>query len=715
MFRIHRIHQNKARLVTRLETSPITSIHRTVSITIRKAQERQATADMARLRSAPVAPPSSSNAQPKRQALREKTNTSRAKAPMYEDDGNTEDLVKNAKPRRGRPRKSLHNEEELVMAGGLGQTDAVEAPRSDAPMTTDELAKSDVPPPTVKANRRPARMMRKPIQAEAQSKVLEGLKKRMEATARKEAGRNDKVPAAVDGTVISSDAFPTRPTAARKSTVAAHERSEYSISPSPPPPGKLSSVKRSSLAHSGTPAVESSILALKNFKRRPRQPSMLQMVQQRTASARPSAVYTIAIEDPSVFDFEVDDVDHDDEEEDEFAPDAEGTPLRASKAKRRASGSAKSKQSAKPAAPAETSSTAPVQKRKSGEVDKSLTAVDRLRAKRQKSAAPDPDLDDEPTTPLKRGESVGRRSRESSERQATPQQQTTSDIQVISSSPSTTPPTEPSSDRGRTAIDDDFAVPSTEKEQDFLQHSVLREDDFEHDAPNATMAEPASSSPLPEDPFAGQDQTDLLADPVTQVTEQSPVRQRKEPKKQAKPVSTATLQSLLPKRREPRKPRHRKTEYDFTSDEEDDGALDTSHLEDDEDELGGRLRKQKKSTPARSRKSTAPKTKAKAGARQSKATQHARKSSAAPPVGKKITKTYGRAANAASDKENEGDDFEPADDEDGTDLPEVSLHEVAGSKELDDAKRKFAAVDEWDMEFESMSVEDHRSSSQQWR
>ncbi|KAK5119580.1 hypothetical protein LTR85_007409 [Meristemomyces frigidus] len=684
---------------------------------------------MARLRSAPVAQtqpqPSPPKAQNKRQALREKTNISRGKAPVYEDDGNTENLVKTAKARKGRPKKSAHNEEDLVMAGGLGlgRTDSAEEPRSEAPMTTDELAKSDASPPTVKPNRRPPRMTRKPIHNEAQSKVLEGLKKRMEATARREAGRKDTLPAATESTTPSSDPLPTKPMAVQQSTSTAQERSEYSISPSPPPPGKLSSAKRSSLAQSGTPAVESSILALKNFKRRPRQPSMLQMVQQRTASARPSAVNLAANEDPSVFDFEVGGDDADEEDEDDFAPDAEGTPLHVSRAKRRASASAKKKPTTTQIAPIASRPAALPKKRKSDEADTSFSALDALRAKRHKSDAPGPATDDEPLATFERSMSAGRRSRDSSVRQATPQQQITSDVQVINSSPSSTPPTEPSSDRARTAVDDDYAVPSTEKEQDILQPSVEGpfDDHFEEDAPNGTMAEPASSSPSPDDPFAAEEQAEILAEPVTQVTQQSPVRKRKEPKKKAKPLSTATLQSLLPKRRQPPKARHRKTEYDFTSDEEDeDVTLDASHLEDDEDELGGRLRRQKKSTPAKGRKSTA----AKAKNRATKATQQARKSSAAPAArkpsavaqsGKKPNRTYGRAANAASDKENEGDDFEPADDGDGTDLPEVSLHEVTGSKELEVAKRKFAEVDEWDMEFESMSVEDHRSSSQQWR
>lgn len=687
---------------------------------------------MARLRSAPTVQPSPPKAQNKRQALKEKTNTARAKAPIYEDDGNTEDLVKTATTRRGRPKKAAQNDDELVMAGGLGLADG-EAPRSDAPMNTDELAHSDAPPPpTAKASRRPPRMTRKPVQNEAQSKVLEGLKKRMEATARKEAGRKDAPAVTTDDTAPSSDALPTNPPAARQSTSTAHERSEYSLSPSPPPPGKLSSVKdkRSSLAppgsalrSQGTPLVESSILALKNFKRRPRQPSMLQMVQQRTVSARPSVAHAAADEDPSVFDFEA----GEDEDADDFAPEAEGTPLHASKAKRRSSATAKAKQPArKPVQPS--------RKRKSEEIQPSF-------AKRRKTRSPRPARDDEALTARERSISATQPSQDrralapapapaldeevrqrspSARISSTPQPQITSDVQVNNSPPSSTPPTEPSSERDLVGSAEDFAVPSTEKERDDIEQYPLNNafDDLEHDAPNGTMAEPASSSPMPEDPLSADEQAQILADPVTQITQVSPVRQRKESKKKAKPISTATLQSLLPKRRQPPKPRRRKTEYDFTSDEEEDGELDASHLEDDEDELGGRLRRQTKTAaPAKGRKSAAA---AKAKGRQGKAAQQSAPvapKSAAPSAAKgRPRKTYGRAGNTTSDKENQrDDDYDAIDEGEGTDLPEVSIHDAAQSKELEEAKRKFAEVDGWDMEFESMSAEDHRSSSQQWR
>ncbi|KAK3696847.1 hypothetical protein LTR37_017753 [Vermiconidia calcicola] len=671
---------------------------------------------MVRLRSAPVSQQPAPSKTATRPALKEKTNTTRTKAPVYEDDGDVEGLVKDARPRRGRAKKARQDSDELVMAGGLGLVDsddkAVEP--TEPPMTTDELSKSAAPPPpTAKAGRRPPRAVRKVVQNEAQSKVMDDVKRRMQATARKEAtAKRTSAPTAPESVAPSSDSLPAKPTSARQSTNAAAERSEFSLSPSPPPPGKLNSVskQRSSLAQPGsglrpqsTPAVESSILALKNFKRRPRQPSMLQMVQQRTASARPSAAHVQATEDLDVSDLIGEEVDE------EFAPDAEGTPLRARKSTRQPTQNGKQ-------ASKQTQSTGvkppesfrPSNKRKSDDVDHSSSALDALRAKRQKSTGPD--LEERlPVVPQTRATSR----RLSSERQETPQPQLTSEILVINSSPSSTPPTEPSSsDRRRTSVDPDVAVPSTEKERDQIEYVPVNDLDNDQDAevPTGTMAEPASSSPLPSDPIATQ-RTDVMAEPLTQLSPPRPPPEKQKKKAKQKPVTTATLQSMLPKRRQPPRPRHRKSEYDIESGSEDDSPLDSSLLGEDEDELGGKLRRQRKAAPTKGTKGANVKSKA----RQSKAASSTRKSSAAPhgrkSTAKKTGKTYGRAT--ASDKENE----EALDEPDDSVLPDTSItmHDAVQSKELEEAKKKFADVDEWDMEFESMSFEEHRSSSQQWR
>ncbi|GAB1728723.1 hypothetical protein NU195Hw_g434t1 [Hortaea werneckii] len=706
---------------------------------------------MARLRSAPSThPPSPAKAQLKRQALREKTNTTRAsQAPVYADDGNTDGLVKTAKTRRGRPKKATQDEDELVMTGGLGGQKDNDAPRSDVVTTTDELAKSDgPPPPTAKkgnGGRRPPRMTRKPVQSEAQSQVMAGLKKRMEETAQQEA-EGKKTRSAHVERETTEQAAPSKPTprrsiSTRQSTSTARGgQSELSLTASPPPSGKARTVqaRRSSVAPpssvirpQNTPAAETSILALKNFKRRPRQPSMLAMVQQRTT--RPSAVNVAPeVDDPSVFDLALG---QSEDEEDDFRPEAEGTPMHASKAKRVSSVSSKKKQGTSPAVQTEAKTTTThSKKRNSGAMDTSMSALDALRAKRQKQSLPAPNMEGGVVA-----STLSAASPQQVSQPGTPSQpQADSEVQVINSSPSSSPLSE-TSERNRTEqnVAGEYVVPSTEQEHEEdlycatpprsslrqqQQRAILPEEEPEQDVPNATMAEPASSSPLPHDPFDVAE-PDVYADPLSQITQQPPEPERQvRSKKKAKPLSTANLQALLPKRRAKPRPRHRTTEYDFTSDEDEESELDAAHLDEDEDELGGRMRR-RTSAASKGRKSAAPRTKTKS--RGGKSAQAARKSSAAPPARKSTAataktrkgqpKTYGRAGNA-SDKENE-DAYESVDEDgdDTTDLPAVDMRQVAKSRELEEAKRKFEEVDGWDMEFESMSQDDHRSSSQAWR
>jgi hypothetical protein len=680
---------------------------------------------MARTRSAPStqqpAPPSatapSAQTSKPRQALKEKTNTTRAKAPIYSDDGNTEDLIKDARPRRGRFAKvASRTQDDYTMAGGLGAaSDDKNVERSEPILpTTDELAKSDGrPPPAAKGNRRPPRATKKPVQNEAQSKVLDGLKKRMQATARPKAGAPRKQDTHIDTDTIESSLRrqPAQAEAQQTSGNAGHERSEFSLSPSPPPSAQINSVVKqrtsfarpgSALKAHGTPSVETSMLALKNFKRRPRQPSMLQMVQQRTASARPSAAFRQA-EDTAVFD--VDNASDDDE--DDFAPDAEGTPARVGKRTQQPPAEQGQKTSGqRTASPAQqhSSRNGTSRKRKSIDDGEPPSTLGALRAKRPRPSAVE--VEDElpagfPTT--------------SSVRRSSPQREESSplkgypEVQVINSSPESTPPTEHSSPNNQDQ-DKEFenAIPSTELGQHELPltgpESPRRNEEV---TVNGTMAEPLSSSPPPELPFATQ-QTDIMAEPLTQIS--PPRRPKRDYKKQKKkkapaPMTTAALQSLLPKRRQPLKPRHRKSEYDFDQESSDnEQPLDPTALSENEDELGANLRGRSKTKPISTRR----KTKAKPKTTKKPKAAPARKSTAA-----KTKKTYGRAQTTASDKEND------AGFEEGNDslLPDtsMSMYEAAQSKELEAARKKFAAVDEWDMEFESVSFGEHRSSSQGWR
>ena len=667
---------------------------------------------MPRVRAAPGSQAMTAKNAATRQALKETTNTARARGPVYEDDGETEDLIKDAKPKRGRPKKVVRQDsDELVMAGGLGLASEETAQQtSDVLTTTDELAKSDVAPgPVAKPNRRPPRTIRKVAPSQAQSKVLDRLKERMNATAQ---GQRAKQKPAAPVATESSDPLPARASTASESKATVAENSDLDLSLTPPPPGQLDSVqrKRSSMAQPGsvlkahTPAVENSMLALKNFKRRPRQPSMLEMVKQKMGSRRGSMLNAtnVTIDDNAVDDESVFDLGLSDDDEEDFAPEAEGTPLHVSK--KRMSTLSNTQQTSRVLSNPLSSSAGVVQKkRKSDALDVSSGSLSALRAKRQRN---DQDVSSGSLAALRARRQAQESEishtqdaleedevviRSSTERAETPQPPITSDVQVINSPSSSTPPTEPSSSHLRDFSKDDehdeYAIPSTER-----QAETEAEPEDEADlVPNGTMADPISS------PLTMSD--DVLADPATQQVSPSPV---KKTRTKLKPLKTTALQSLLPKRRKPLQPRQRKSQYDIESSDLEDEPLETSHLDDDEDELGGRVRRTTKNAPLKSKKSAA--------AAKGKPSKAVTKKSGA----KKVTKTYGRKA-TASDKENAG--FESLDEAEESTLPEISysMEEIAKSKEIQAAKAKFADIDKWDMEFESVDVDEHRSSSFGWR
>ncbi|KAL1586321.1 hypothetical protein WHR41_05459 [Cladosporium halotolerans] len=481
------------------------------------------------------------------------------------------------------------------------------------------------------------------------------------------------------------------------------------------------------------PAVETSMLALKNFKRRPRQGSMLEMVKRRRSSIAQQSMLSARpqVEDDGVESTSVFDLGSASEDEEDFAPEAEGTPVLVSKGRRNVGSAAKSVASAaKSVVSKAAESPVPVQatrrrskrksdemeapgsalgalrkKRKSDDVDVSHSALDALKKRHRKSAVPPAEEESLPQVDAE-GEVE---EHASSDREESPvPNPITSDVQVVNSSPQSTPPTEPSSaEKPAGAEQADLAVPSTEEqERRKTVHDEEQESDF--DAPNATMAEPASSSPLAS-PIPETQRTDIYADPLTQVSPppREPAKTRSRGSKKQVNMSTATLRALLPRRTRRTQPSYGRTEYDIPSDEDDDGiAFDTTHLDEDEDELGGRTRRQTRApAQTKGRKKTAAPAKTKP--------KQTRKSAAPAPSTKnkgKATRTYGRAA--ASDKENAGEESGLEEEEGDTSL---TMHEVAHSKELEEARRKFAEVDEWDLSFESMSNEDHRSSSQGWR
>ena len=509
-----------------------------------------------------------------------------------------------------------------------------------------------------------------------------------------------------------------------------------------PTPARTDATRRPVLREktniTGTPAaVETSMLALKNFKRRPRQGSMLEMVRKRRSSVQQSLVSAQPQDDDDVEGTSVFDLGSASEGEDDFAPEAEGTPIQTSKT-RKSTSTRKSASARKSVAPT-PAPAAKKSKRKSDDLESPHSALDALRKKHRKSEVshvedkPLPSIDDD-HQPAEHA---------MSEHEASPvPEPVTSDVQVLNSSPESTPPTEPSSTHKASNVEEaNFTVPSTEEQaRADATHENAQEDqedqeaaDDDLDTPNATMAEPASSSPIGS-PIPETQSTDIYADPLTQDSpppSPEPARTRgKGAQKKPTALSTATLRALLPRRTQRATQRPRRTEYDISSDEEEEGTgFDTTHLDEDEDELGGRMRRQNRNAaPAKGKKAAAAaaaakSTKTKSNPKQQKPPASTRNKSKAPSqpatTGKgkgkgKTTRTYGRtSAVTASDKENENE--ASSEGEEGEANTSLSMREVAHSKELEEARRKFAEVDDWDLTFESMSNEDHRSSSQGWR
>jgi hypothetical protein len=236
------------------------------------------------------------------------------------------------------------------------------------------------------------------------------------------------------------------------------------------------------------------MLALKNFKRRPRQGSMLEMVRKRRSSVQASLISAQPqqddgddVEDTSVFD-----LGSASEGEDVFAPEAEGTPLQHSKTRK--STSARKSLSAKKSVA--TTPAVKRTKRKSDEMESPHSALDALRRKHRKSEImpaeeePLPSIDDAHQSVV----------HDTSDHEASPvPNAVTSDVQVINSSPESTPPTEPSSSTRKIpgTQEEDFAVPSTEEQERLhsIQQDAQEEEQDEDEEEEEDDHPPAAAQP----------------------------------------------------------------------------------------------------------------------------------------------------------------------------------------------------------------------------
>ncbi|KAK4997256.1 hypothetical protein LTR66_003292 [Elasticomyces elasticus] len=212
--------------------------------------------------------------------------------------------------------KPRHVDEDVMVAGGLGRRDSEEAGSQgvrDGSSRPQEAHEDEVVAAApVRRVGRPARTVKKLAQSEAQKRTLEGLKKRMEAAKQVRSGENHTVPEMLEEIVLASvpdEPQMQRPEDDKRMAEAEHKldivgksvSSTVAVSVLVQPPSTFK-------AQSTPAAAEHSILA--NFKRRARQPSILQMVQQTTVADTTHGT-----------------LENDEDEEEDFRPEDESTPL----------------------------------------------------------------------------------------------------------------------------------------------------------------------------------------------------------------------------------------------------------------------------------------------------------------------------------------------------------------------------------------------------
>lgn len=381
----------------------------------------------------------------------------------------------------------------------------------------------------------------------------------------------------------------------------------------------------SALKVQGTPGMENSMLALANFKRRARQPSMIRMIQQSSELGKEDEEAYLGV------DLELDDTLRDFEN---FLPEDESTPLNFGKKKQDAGSIAK--QQARRSDGPQTSSS---HKRKRADMQEEVQVPG------------SPSYGSSP--PHIEGTTWARTARSSS-------------------------------------LPEERIVASNE-EQDPINAEPLSQSDI--------MAPPRSSS----DPASPKRQKTISNAAQGKTTKATRLQRAKK----APDMSTAHLQSLLPKTRARPGARaaKRQTAYDVPSDSELDTTFD---LPEDDDEL---------SRPSRRRRATSTRLAKTPLSKKDTNKKTGKKSILASATAKdKQKRTYGRQTIA--EKENDESALVSSDVED-EDTIEIGGDEKAAriksgkSKELEKARKMFAAVDEWEMEFESVDLGGGESSP--WR
>lgn len=503
------------------------------------------------------------------------------------------------------------------------------------PVEVQELERTPKPIPRTRQTRlgaRPPRTVKKAVQSEANRKALEGLRKRMEEDARRLRGSPDPRPDVEE------------PAPERRSTTP--PPAPATVQRAAAVPGTTARAPQSALKVQSTPGVENSILALANFRRRPRQPSLLQMVQGKGLDADPE-------DDTTDFTLGTD-LEDSVEGLEGFKPYDESTPLQVSKA---------------PVLP-QTHATPEPETQQDAEDDDDLYGATPLQSPSRKRKSDALETENEATQ-----------------------------IQVrrsVSSSRHSSPglPQDPS---------DDFeAIPATHPDSSLSPYP----DDQPEDPMSDTLADPLSSSPPPY-PSSNLETQQQPRPPASPHLRKTAPRHEKDTRN-LKPLTTATLRAMLPKRRVRRILREDREDFSIPSSssiEERSSSHETVAAKKRASVAKKRAPASKPGSlsPISSRKTQGSKKKAPAETAKAVKKTYTRLSGA----NKENAAVVGSSSPLSSVPltGSDAEDDETAD----TSLETIGRTTAKTGKrvvssELQAAKSKFDEVDDWEMEFESASV-----------
>ncbi|KAI4853241.1 hypothetical protein E4T44_00961 [Aureobasidium sp. EXF-8845] len=364
--------------------------------------------------------------------------------------------------------------------------------------------------------RRAPRTIKKPAPTKVNTEAIAKLKERMEEDRR--ATKAGHVPQSVPETKAQQAERAIREATNNQGDAAMVPARPAPRSPSPARhtavPGTAvkapASVVRpqSAVKMQSTPGAESSVLALQNFRRRARQPSLLQMVQNPELAVTP-------IDDTT--DFTLGSLG----DEDDFAPHDEGTPLQISKGQ-----------------PMDVD-------QEPEDEDEDEVMAEQEKAKTPEPALPDSDEDLYGATPVKTSQRQTRKRKSDAIDE--------SEVQIHRSSPSL-----PSPSHSFAEQEDHDIIPATAPEEDEDEESTVTASQ-QRRLYSDTYAEPMSSSPPP-DPISSSPVQPRQTPALSPSAIRKSARAGGQQTKKVKPLTTATLRAMLPKRRN-----QRKDEFDFTS------------------------------------------------------------------------------------------------------------------------------------------------------